>query len=98
MLPASPGQGALPLGLSFRAGGLGTIKALAERWLPEPRVTNPWPSERFAVKYPGWEPVCGKSARTVLCGGAVMRVPTAIGGCSRGLRLMPCTVIGGDSR
>jgi len=36
--------------------------------------------------------VCGKSARTVLCGGrAVMRVPTAIAGCSCGPRLVPCT-------
>ena len=28
----------------------------AEDWLPRPRVLHPWPSDRFAVKHPRWEP------------------------------------------
>src|SRR5882724_1634676 len=33
-----------------------TIKALADRWLPRPRILHPWPTDRFAVKHPRWEP------------------------------------------
>jgi group II intron reverse transcriptase/maturase len=29
---------------------------LANDWLPKPRILHPWPSERFAVKHPRWEP------------------------------------------
>jgi RNA-directed DNA polymerase len=29
---------------------------LANDWLPAPRILHPWPSERFAVKHPRWEP------------------------------------------
>jgi hypothetical protein len=29
---------------------------LAAAWLPLPRVLHPWPTERFAVKHPRWEP------------------------------------------
>ena len=29
---------------------------LANRWLPRPRILHPWPSERFAVNHPRWEP------------------------------------------
>jgi group II intron reverse transcriptase/maturase len=29
---------------------------LANDWLPMPRILHPWPSERFAVKHPRWEP------------------------------------------
>ncbi|MGH7755119.1 MAG: group II intron reverse transcriptase/maturase [Vulcanimicrobiaceae bacterium] len=29
---------------------------LGEQWLPMPRVLHPWPNQRFAVKYPRWEP------------------------------------------
>jgi len=32
------------------------IAALAERWLPRPRILHPWPSARFIVKHPRWEP------------------------------------------
>ncbi len=35
------------------------INALAGRWLPRPRITHPWPNDRFAVKYPRWEPYAG---------------------------------------
>jgi RNA-directed DNA polymerase len=32
------------------------MKKLADDWLPMPRILHPWPSERFAVKHPRWEP------------------------------------------
>lgn len=32
------------------------ITTLANRWLPRPRILHPWPSQRFAVKHPRWEP------------------------------------------
>jgi group II intron reverse transcriptase/maturase len=32
------------------------IAQLAAEFLPTPRVLHPWPSDRFAVKYPRWEP------------------------------------------
>jgi len=36
------------------------IARLADDWLPEPRILHPWPSVRFAVKHPRWEPYAGK--------------------------------------
>jgi RNA-directed DNA polymerase len=32
------------------------MRKLANDWLPRPRVLHPWPSERFAVRHPRWEP------------------------------------------
>lgn len=32
------------------------IAVLADRWLPRPRILHPWPSARFAVTHPRWEP------------------------------------------
>jgi RNA-directed DNA polymerase len=32
---------------------------LADRWLPKPRISHPWPSVRFRVKHPRWEPYAG---------------------------------------
>jgi len=32
------------------------MKKLADDWLPLPHILHPWPSERFAVKHPRWEP------------------------------------------
>jgi len=32
------------------------IDRLASDWLPKPRILHPWPSERFAVRHPRWEP------------------------------------------
>ncbi len=29
---------------------------LEAQWLPKPRILHPWPSKRFAVKHPRWEP------------------------------------------
>ena len=46
---------------------------LAEDWLPKPIILHPWPSDRFAVTHPRWGAVCGKAARTVLCGGRTMK-------------------------
>src|SRR6185437_14952842 len=41
---------------------------LVNDWLPKPSILHPWPSDRFAVT-PKVGAVCGKAARTVLCGG-----------------------------
>ena len=35
------------------------MKKLSEEWLLKPRVLHPWPSQRFAVKHPRWEPYAG---------------------------------------
>jgi RNA-directed DNA polymerase len=32
---------------------------LANRFLPRPRIIHPWPSQRFRVKHPRWEPDAG---------------------------------------
>ena len=32
------------------------IGKLADDWLPRPRILHPWPSDRFAVRHPRWEP------------------------------------------
>src|SRR5713101_6549285 len=32
------------------------MRKLVNDWLPRPRVLHPWPSERFAVRHPRWEP------------------------------------------
>jgi RNA-directed DNA polymerase len=32
------------------------ITKLADAWLPQPRILHPWPSQRFAVTHPRWEP------------------------------------------
>ena len=55
------------------------MKKLSEEWLPKPRVLHPWPSQRFAVKHPRWEPYAGIPPVRICAGGrAVMRVPTVI--------------------
>jgi RNA-directed DNA polymerase len=35
------------------------IEKLADAFLPKPRILHPWPSDRFAVKHPRWEPYAG---------------------------------------
>ena len=35
------------------------VEKLADAFLPKPRILHPWPSDRFAVKYPRWEPYAG---------------------------------------
>jgi len=32
------------------------MRRLVNDWLPRPRILHPWPSERFAVRHPRWEP------------------------------------------
>jgi group II intron reverse transcriptase/maturase len=32
------------------------VRNLVNDWLPKPRILHPWPSERFAVRHPRWEP------------------------------------------
>jgi RNA-directed DNA polymerase len=43
---------------------------LVDDWLPKPKVLHPWPSERFAVKHPRWEPYAGKPHVRFCAGGA----------------------------
>jgi group II intron reverse transcriptase/maturase len=45
-------------------------QALADEWLPKPKILHPWPSKRFAVKHPGWEPYAGKPHVRFCAGGA----------------------------
>ena len=33
---------------------------LVDDWLPKPIILHPWPSDRFAVTHPRWEPYAGK--------------------------------------
>jgi group II intron reverse transcriptase/maturase len=46
------------------------IDKLRDEWLPQPRILHPWPSERFAVKHPRWEPYAGKPHVRICAGGA----------------------------
>jgi hypothetical protein len=46
------------------------VDKLAERWLPKPRVSHPWPSQRFRVKHPRWEPYAGMPHVRFCAGGA----------------------------
>ena len=43
---------------------------LAEAWLPQPIILHPWPSERFAVTHPRWEPYARKTLVRFCAGGA----------------------------
>jgi len=38
-------------------------------WLPEPIILHPWPSDRFAVTHPRWEPYAGKPPVRFYAGG-----------------------------
>jgi RNA-directed DNA polymerase len=46
------------------------ITKLADDWLPRPRILHPWPSQRFAVKHPRWEPDAGIPHVRICAGGA----------------------------
>jgi RNA-directed DNA polymerase len=39
-------------------------------WLPKPIILHPWPSDRFAVTHPRWEPYAGKPLVRFCAGGA----------------------------
>jgi RNA-directed DNA polymerase len=43
---------------------------LADAWLPKPIILHPWPSDRFAVTHPRWEPYAGKPHVRLCAGGA----------------------------
>jgi RNA-directed DNA polymerase len=43
---------------------------LVDAWLPKPIILHPWPSERFAVTHPRWEPYAGKPHVRFYAGGA----------------------------
>ena len=42
---------------------------LADFWLPKPTILHPWPSDRFAVTHPRWEPYAGKPLVRFCAGG-----------------------------
>ena len=43
---------------------------LVNTWLPKPIILHPWPSARFAVTHPRWEPYAGKPHVRFCAGGA----------------------------
>jgi RNA-directed DNA polymerase len=43
--------------------------ALAGRYLPKPRTLHPWPTQRFVVTHPRWEPGAGKPHAGICAGG-----------------------------
>jgi RNA-directed DNA polymerase len=45
------------------------LTQLADAWLPKPIILHPWPSERFAVTHPRWEPYAGKPHVRFCAGG-----------------------------
>ncbi len=48
----------------------GRIFRLADHWLPLPRIVHPWPVQRFAVRYPRWEPGARIAPAGICAGGA----------------------------
>src|SRR4029078_10747619 len=42
---------------------------LVDAWLPKPTILHPWPSDRFAVTHPRWEPYAGKPHVRIYAGG-----------------------------
>ena len=46
------------------------IGRLADAFLPKPRILHPWPTQRFAVKHPRWEPYAGIPHVRICAGGA----------------------------
>jgi RNA-directed DNA polymerase len=49
---------------------LNRTRKIAKDWLPRPKILHPWPSIRFAVKHPRWEPDAGKLHVRFCAGGA----------------------------
>jgi len=43
---------------------------LAVTWLPGPKITHPWPQERFSVKHPRWKPGARTGPAGICAGGA----------------------------
>jgi len=46
------------------------MAGLVNDWLPKVRILHPWPSVRFAVRHPRWEPYAGKPHVRFCAGGA----------------------------
>jgi RNA-directed DNA polymerase len=46
------------------------ITQMAKDWIPKPFILHPWPSVRFAVTHPRWEPYAGKPHVRFCAGGA----------------------------
>jgi RNA-directed DNA polymerase len=46
------------------------MRKLANDWLPRPRILHPWPSQRFAVRHPRWEPYARIGPVRFCAGGA----------------------------
>jgi RNA-directed DNA polymerase len=46
---------------------------LVNAWLPKPIILHPWPSARFAVTHPRWEPYAGKPHARFCAGGGAMK-------------------------
>jgi hypothetical protein len=44
------------------------ICKIADAYIPKPRITHPWPDQRFVVKHPRWEP-CARIALAGICAG-----------------------------
>ncbi|MGC1450740.1 MAG: group II intron reverse transcriptase/maturase [Candidatus Sulfotelmatobacter sp.] len=49
------------------------MRSLANTWLPRPLILHPWPSQRFAVTHPRWEPYAGKPHVRFWCSEASCR-------------------------
>jgi RNA-directed DNA polymerase len=45
------------------------VARLADAWLPKPQILHPWPHQRFAVRYPRWEPYAGIPHVRICAGG-----------------------------
>ena len=45
------------------------MAGLVDDWLPRARILHPWPSARFAVRHPRWEPYAGKPHVRFCAGG-----------------------------
>jgi RNA-directed DNA polymerase len=46
------------------------ITRLTNDWIPKPRILHPWPSKRFAVRHPRWEPYARIGPVRICAGGA----------------------------
>ena len=73
--PARPRRARSASKIRSKAAGGGQPKGRANSkqandFLPRARVLHPWPQERFAVKYPRWEPSARMGPARFCAGGA----------------------------
>ena len=64
---------------------LEAAQQLAKQWLPLPRILHPWPTQRFAVKHPRWEPSAGIPLARICAGGARQRASLRVPGMAQSL-------------